>query len=67
MQDSTDGKALSLIQELDFSGARDVWREAAEKENSKTLFYKKNLALLDLEFNLQIQSGEQCFRVDVLI
>lgn len=48
MQDSTDGKALSLIQELDFPGARDVWKEAAEKENSKTPFYKKNLALLDL-------------------
>lgn len=48
MQDSTDGKALSLIQELDFSGARDVWKEATEKETSKTPFYKKNLALLDL-------------------
>lgn len=48
IHDSTDGKAISLVQELDFSMARDVWKEALEKDNSRTNFYKKNLALVDL-------------------
>lgn len=48
IHDSTDGKAISLVQELDFSMARDVWKEALEKDNSRTDFYKKNLALVDL-------------------
>ncbi len=48
VQDSTDEKAMSLIQKSDFPGARQVWQEALKKDIHKVIVYKKNLALLDM-------------------
>jgi len=48
IHDSTDEKAISLIKKLELSGARDIWKKVTETDNSNAIFYKKNLALLDL-------------------
>ena len=44
--DDVDEKAFKLIKEKDFSGAIQTWQEAAEGSSSKSLLYKKNLAVL---------------------
>lgn len=41
-----DNKALKCIQERDFAGAIDVWKNAVKSNNVSSYIYKKNLALL---------------------
>lgn len=46
IQDSIDEDAISHIRSEDFSKAINVWKEGIKKNNSKSLFYQKNLAIL---------------------
>lgn len=48
IQDSEDGSAFSLVKQGDYRAAVDAWREASDKNQSRSLFYKKNLAILYL-------------------
>lgn len=46
IQDSTDEDAVSNVRDENYSHAIKVWKEGIEKDNSKGIFYKKNLAIL---------------------
>ncbi len=46
INDSIDKKALKFIQEKDFAGAIQIWKNASKGENTTSYIYKKNLALL---------------------
>lgn len=48
LQDSVDEDAITNIRIQNFPKAISVWREEIKKDNSKSIYYQKNLAILYL-------------------
>lgn len=48
IQDSTDEDAISEVRAGNYSRAIKIWQDGVEKNNSKSIFYKKNLTVLYL-------------------
>lgn len=56
IQDSTDEKASLAVGEVNYFEAVKLWKEGIEENNSKGIFYKKNLAIL---YTLLLSIGER--------